>query len=1113
MYEAPQVISVNPFSASTLVDLIDSAAGNHQVAYVYLLDGETIEEKITFDEIHKKARSAAALIQEAGLNSGDRAVLIFSPGLDFIIAFCGCLYAGVIAVPVSVPSGKRSARALESVISDAQPSAIIVDMAVAESQGEFSTRIKALIIDHKQLVEERIPVRSRITPETIAFIQYTSGSTSAPKGVMVTHGNLIANETMLQVASNSMSGCTWVSWLPQYHDMGLIAPILQTLFMQGRCVLMSPFAFLESPARWLKAMSRYKAEVSVAPNFGYELSIKRVRDEDLKVLDLSSWRIAFNAAEPIRSSTLSRFAERFSQCGLRTTALCPGYGLAESTLIVTATPPFSEPVIETFDAYALYTGLVIPATNTDGKVYSAVGCGVTSLEGCVRIVDPETCTACDSKVGEIWVGGPQVAAGYWRNPQETNRVFKAQIVGEDGEYLRTGDLGFIFNGDLFVVGRIKDTIIIRGKNVFAQDIELAAEHAHNLVRAGCCAAFAVEKENEEQVVVVAEVAKVTQANQLPAIEKAIRKAIFEEFHFSVRDIALIGTGEIFKTTSGKIQRGATRKAWLDKRLNILNVCTPANDGLDSKTSHIHTQEELLVFVRKWICERLEIPLFSIRDDAHFSDFGLDSLTAVDLRCSLESHLNRKLPEKTIWDHPTISKLCHFLSVCAPVAAPSNGKHTPIAINATNHRAKALQSNLADFRLLPGPDLFDRIAPFDEWHSLRRKKGVWSYSRALHGQPGGRVRLQNEDGRIYEGLNFGSIDYLGLSTHSSVIDAAAEALHTFGPHSASVPMFSGNSLVTLQLEQELGSLLRTDFVLLMASGWAAGWGAVAGLVRESDHVVLDVLAHNCMQHGARSATANVVHFPHLDYHRAEECLAAIRQKDTSNGILLVTEGLFSMDSDWPDLAKFQKLAHQYGARMLVDISHDIGSMGPDGSSMIGVQGLLGEIDIICGGFSKGLAASGGFIATNRPEVKQYLKCYTDPFVFGTSMSPISAACALAAIRVSRSPQGESLRENLQNSSKAMRDEFCNHGIKCIGDISPIVPALIPSEGVARVACKRAFERGVIVNLVEYPAVPMGMPRFRLQLMAHHSEEDGRFAAKVLSECIQEAQSTLARVGTF
>lgn len=415
----------------------------------------------------------------------------------------------------------------------------------------------------------------------------------------------------------------------------------------------------------------------------------------------------------------------------------------------------------------------------------------------------------------------------------------------------------------------------------------------------------------------------------------------------------------------------------------------------------------------------------------------------------------------------------------------------------------LGKSLARFARPVGPDLLARTEPFFRWQDSRRRAQVWPYSRSLDGAPLTRTTLRTDDGRKKFGLNFASQDYLALAAHPAVNLAVRRALRDFGPHSAGSPILTGNTQLSLTLERALADHLQMEHILLFPTGWAAGFGVIAGLVREADHVVIDQFGHACLQQGAQAATRNVVRHPHLDAAAAEAALADIRRKDTRAGILVVTEGLFSMDSDVPELGALQAACRRWGATLMVDVAHDLGALGPGGTGNLGAQGVLGQVDLVMGSFSKTFATNGGFLATHSPAVKQFVKCYGGPHIFSNALSPLQAAAALEALRLVRSPEGEERRRSLARAVAALRGGLVDRGITCFGTPSPIVPALVPSVPVLRLASAQVQARGLFANLVEYPAVPVATPRFRLQVMADHSVEDAEQAAALVASGIEAA----------
>lgn len=407
----------------------------------------------------------------------------------------------------------------------------------------------------------------------------------------------------------------------------------------------------------------------------------------------------------------------------------------------------------------------------------------------------------------------------------------------------------------------------------------------------------------------------------------------------------------------------------------------------------------------------------------------------------------------------------------------------------------------------GPDLLARVEPFFEWQERRRQTGTWPYSRALDGAPTAAGGFRSESGARYRGLNFASQDYLSLSTHPAVVEAAHRAIAEHGLHSAGSAMLGGNTVPSLALEEALGEHLHAPHVALFSTGWGAGFGAIAGLVRPADHVVMDELAHACLQQGAMAATRHVSRFRHLDTERLRDRLREIRAGDARNGILVVSEGLFSMDSDVPALAEIQAACREWGATLLVDVAHDLGQLGPRGTGTIGAQGLLGTVDLVVGAFSKTLGTNGGFLATGSEAVRQFVKMFGGPHIFSNALSPVQAAVAGAALKVVRSAEGDALRGRLRGNVDALRGALEAEGLRCYGEPSAVVPVAVGDNAVARVAGKLLLERGVAANLVEYPAVPRSSARFRMQVMAGHSIAQARAAATVVAEAVADARDML------
>ncbi|MBW4556585.1 MAG: amino acid adenylation domain-containing protein [Trichormus sp. ATA11-4-KO1] len=642
---------------STFVDVLRfrSSTQPNRDAFTFLLDGETEQATLTYQELDRRSRRIAAQLQKLGL-TGERALLLYPAGLDFLVAFCGCLYAGVVAVTAYPPRNQRNTPRIKAIATDAQAAIALTTTEILPTVRSLMTEktdiksLQWLATDNLAEGIEDSWQEPAIHRDTLAFLQYTSGSTGTPKGVMISHGNLLHNaDTTYQFMEHSPES-KFVTWLPMYHDMGLIGGILQPFYGGFPCIIMPPTSFLQRPYRWLQAISQYKGTTSGGPNFAYDLCTHKITAEQKATLDLSSWNVAFNGAEPVRHDTLERFAAAFAECGFQKEAFYPCYGMAETTLMVSGVQKATAPRIKTVEKSALEFNRVVELSANDEDVYHFVSCGRIIPEQKVVIANPETLSSCKpGEIGEIWVSGPSVGQGYWHRPEETAEIFRAylQDTGE-GPFLRTGDLGFLHNDEVFITGRAKDLIIIRGRNLYPQDIELTAERSHPSLRPGAGAAFTVEINNAERLVVVQELEFRAKSN-LEAVISAIRQAITEEHEVQVYAAVLIKPGSIPKTSSGKIQRRATRTQFQNGELNVVTSNTLKISDIARKETRLQRAELLALSPRECqpILETYLIELlarvFSITPDdinpqEPLSTMGLDSLKAFEIKNRIEVDL-------------------------------------------------------------------------------------------------------------------------------------------------------------------------------------------------------------------------------------------------------------------------------------------------------------------------------------------------------------------------------------------------------------------------------------------------------------------------------------------
>src|SRR4051812_32506903 len=603
--------------------------------------------------------------------AGERALLLYPPGLELVSAFLGCLYGGVVAVPAYPPRSPRMVPRLRAIAGDARP-AVALPTAEAVGQGaalagRFPEMAGSLWLATDSLGADLAGLAEQWRdPEaeagTLAFLQYTSGSTATPKGVMVSHGNLLHNEEMIRQAFGQSERSVIVGWLPLHHDMGLIGNVLQPLYIGASCVLMSPVAFLQRPSRWLRAISRYRATTSGGPSFAYELCVRRIPAAERLGLDLSSWQVAFNGAEPVRAGTLERFAEAFGPCGFRREAFYPCYGLAEATLFVAGGEVGEAPQVGAFRAADLEVGQANAVAAFDPAGRRLVGCGGAWEDQRIAIVDPETGRRRRTgQVGEIWVAGPSVAQGYWERPEATAETFQARVRSEagdeDGEWLRTGDLGFVREGhegnggELFVTGRLKDLIILRGRNHYPQDVEHTAEESHPALRSDSGAAFSIDVAGEERLVVVMEMDRRRESEAVAAAE-AVRQVVAEAHEVMVHEVVLVRMGSIPKTSSGKIQRHASRAAYLAGELTVVGRSTVGGmEETETETAVPRLSRETLLalpeaerraaleaWLRDEAARSIGVAASRLALDRPLTAAGLDSLAAVEIRARAEAVL-------------------------------------------------------------------------------------------------------------------------------------------------------------------------------------------------------------------------------------------------------------------------------------------------------------------------------------------------------------------------------------------------------------------------------------------------------------------------------------------
>lgn len=671
-----------------LTDLLDIRSREYPnfPIYTYLQDGEQACEPVSFSVLHEHSRAVAAFLQDNS-QLQDRVMLLFPAGVEFVEAFMGCLLSKRIAVPLPPPRLSRIEQTLEkmqAIAASAAPKVVLTTEEIANKAAEFFDQIPSLrdylwvpVCKAKSNPAEKYQ-KQVVHAEDIAYLQYTSGSTSLPKGVILTHENLMNNMLYFDLSGIHFKDSKLLTWLPAFHDLGLIYGLLMPLLTVTETFLMPNAAFIQRPSRWLEAISRYKITHTMGPNFSFDFSMRSVTEEQKKSLDLSSWQYALNGAEPVRMEVMTRFAEYFKDNGFDIRVFSPSWGLAEASCIVTGSHYLGEekpsslslserrlPTEVFIDSISLLNNKIVLLNPNDKNAISMAGSGFAIADSVVKIVNPKTCEECSAdQVGEVWVANKAVSPGYWERPEQSKETFGAKINGaNDGlSYMRTGDLGFLYQEELFITGRMKDVIIIRGQNHYPQDIEWVVEQSHASLRSGGSAAFSITVDNEERLSVVVEVDRRFKKERAEEAFSAIRQAVSERFDLQVEAISFIRMGSIPKTTSGKIQRRGTKEQFLNNQLKLLAQWQRVREKPTNETTKTSPTNVLFKWLKQKIAHYSGIAIENIGVDASFGSFGLDSEQSVRLIGELEQEFGfNQLPSTLAYDYPSITKLSEKLN--------------------------------------------------------------------------------------------------------------------------------------------------------------------------------------------------------------------------------------------------------------------------------------------------------------------------------------------------------------------------------------------------------------------------------------------------------------------
>ncbi len=1066
-----------------------------QVAFTFLVDGEDEEIKLTYGQLDQRCQAIAAELQARGME-GERALLLFPPGLDFIAAFFGCLYAGVIAVPAYPPRRNRNMVRIQAIAEDAQAKVALTLSDVYDRMVpmfEETPKLKTIEWISTDKVEDKLAAKwnqTGITAETLAFLQYTSGSTGTPKGVMLNHGNMMHNSALISYAFEMTRSVRACFWLPMYHDMGLIGGVLQPMQIGQPNVLMSPMAFLQQPYRWLRAISKYQCNVSGGPNFAYELCVQKITPEQREKLDLSSWELAFNGAEPVKPETLDRFAKTFEPCGFRREAFYPCYGMAEATLIISGGMKKSPPVIQAVDGYSLDQHQVVDADPDDDGARSIVGCGNTLPDQRILIVDPDTFHKKQfDEVGEVWVQGPSIAKGYWRNEEATEKIFNAYTSDTDeGPFLRTGDLGFMqANGELFITGRLKDMIIVRGVNRYPQDIEQTVTQCHDLMDGMTAAAVMAEVADKERLIVVAEAPR-AKRKDLTDIIAAIRREVAIEHEVSVDGVALIRRGSIPKTSSGKIQRHACREHFLTHTLPVLErwvawdevqvseeiqrvklrraqLEAARADAEGLAVSDPLVRQRTVQMVIDKIREIAKDRGRQIEPDTDILELDLDSLERMEIIASIEDHYGARFPDDVLPSMRTVAQVADSIEIYLAgdemlPASPGEIPQEMFGFSALPEyrQVRQISEQLGDLGL-PNP-----------------------YFQVLDSPTSATAIV---DGK--EVINFAGYNYLGLAEHAEVKKAAIQAIESLGVSTSGSRLISGERELHRDLESELAKFIGVQSSMLMSGGHAANETTIGHLLRTGDLILHDSMAHSSIITGANLSGARRRPYPHNDWRELDEILHDIR-KDYRR-VLIVAEGIYGMEGDVCPLPQLVEIRNRHKTWLMVNEAHSLGTLGNTGRGVCEHFSIdPNQIDIWIGTLSKAFGSAGGFVAGSH-ELIDYLKHTASGFVYSAGLSPPATAAALASLR--ELEQHPDWVAKLQQNADLVRDLAKKAGLNTgSSDKSPIVPIIVGDSMMTMILAQKLLADGVNARPLTYPAVEESAARLRLFVNAHHTKDQIR-----------------------
>lgn len=1042
----------------SIIHIVDYLADLHpeKVAYKYYSSkGQVI---LTYKELKDKAIKIASYLQSFDTYKKPVMVLL-PPSLEYNIAIFGCLYAGVIPVPAYPPKRNHNNQRLSNIIQNVEGNYILTN----KIKGQFCPPV-----NHKLYIEDAIEYEGayqniKVSLSDICFIQYTSGTTSLPKGVMINHENLFSNLKIIFDYLNYQDQQQVVigSWLPPYHDMGLVAGIFLPIYMHCPGILTSPGQFLQSPFKWLKIIEQEKITLTCSPNFAFDYCVDKITPEQIKTLNLKSWIHIFNGAEPVRYKTLKKFYDAFKECNLEINSILTGYGLAETTLMATGSKngKWQEPLY--VDLIKLQNNIVELSTDKINSV-ALVSSGTAFPGHKLVIVNPDTLQSVnDLEIGEIWLSGPSISSGYWKNEFKSHEVFAAQLINVDVKFLRTGDLGFIYKNHLYVTGRCTDLIILKGLNFYSHDIEYTVMNAHYSLKQYGGVVFTITENSEEKLIVLQEVSR-EYINKISVQEiiTAIREAIFKEQGLQVSAIHLLKPNNILKTSSGKIQRRACCDVYLKNGFEVIHSWgfSSINEELNNTPCN-DEHNNIMAWLSSWFINRIA-KSNNINDESNLVELGIDSVIAAELSVDLSKNFNKAIDMIDVMECQKLKDLMGL-------------------ITATNYIPPVTTSSK---NLVPESPL-----PYE-----KQLKKI--YTQETSGIAGATLYLENQ-----EYINFSSYNYLGASGDPYVTEMAIKAINEYGTSVSASRLASGEKILHSKLENSISTLIGTERCLVYSSGHATNISVITQLFGEGDLIVYDIYCHNSIAQGIKFSGAKSISFPHNDYQALEKILMS--QSIQFNKVLIVTEGIFSMDGDIPDVRKLVELKKKYNTFLMIDEAHSIGTLGKTGAGIREYFDIKADdIDIWMGTLSKSFGSCGGYIAGSAKLI-DHLQFHAGGFVYSAGITPANTAAAYASIELMLK-QPERI-ERLHRNHKYLLSLLTEKNIPTgLSYDSPIIPIIMQDELATLDLANHLKKNKIFVIPIIYPAVPKNASRIRMFISSLHTLDQLNYAADVIINYLKQ-----------